>query len=453
MLGTHARSGFTRCATLVAAVAVTLTAAATSSAAGVTSAAAAPTRPGQAVATHGGHLGAAALQAPDPVETRITLERLLGNHATLTARFMRARMQSGVDLFETAEQAIVANTEEMRAAIGSVLGDGAADEFEPLWASHVEALGDYARAVSDEDDAGREEALAALADFRRRYGAFIASATGGSIAAPDAEANIGAHLDHLTGHVDAYAGGDHVAAFGLQRQAYAHMFPVAGTLAGGIGSPGGELPVAVDPLPQQVRSRLGMLLGEHFELVVEAMRSGVTGSDDFDGVAEALNGNTRDLTAALDGLFGAEVASAFAQTWAGHTELLMRYTAAFVDEDEAERRSVLGELEALRGRLATTFSELTGGALPVATVATTLTAHDGQLLDQLAAYAEEDYATAYDISFEGYHHMFDVAAALAPAIETRLLALLPQGGPQTGGGGTAGRPTVGAAPAGGWWAV
>lgn len=390
--------------------------------------------------------------AQGPVEVRVTFERLLGNHATLTARFMRARLQSGADLFETAEQALVANTEEMRAAVGSVVGEEPAAAFEELWVTHVDALADYARAVADDDGAGRDAALAALADFRQRYGAFVATATGGSVPVPTAEANIGAHLDHLTGHVDAYAAGDFAAAYQLQREAYRHMFPVAGALAGGIvATAAGESPVAADPAPQQLRSHLGMLLGEHFELAVEAMRAGVTGADDFEGAAQALNGNTRDLTTALDSLFGAGVAAAFAGTWAGHTELLVRYTAALAEGDDDARRGVLDELAGLRQRLAATFSELTRGAVPVEAVAATLTGHDEQLLAQVDAYADEDYAAAYEISFEGYRHMFDVAAALAPGIEAGLLAQLPQGGPETGGGGTSGRLPAGAAPGRGPW--
>lgn len=405
-----------------------------------------------AVAGTAGALAQAPAPTSDPVEVRVTFERLLGNHATLTARLMRARMQSGVDLFETAEQALVANTEELRSAVASVAGEASAAAFEDLWVTHVDSLADYARAVADDDGAGRDAALAALADYRRRYGAFIASATGGSVAAPAAEATIGAHLDHLTGHVDAYAAGDYAAAFQLQREAYRHMFPVAGVLASGIvATAAAESPVVADPVPQQLRSNLGMLLGEHFELAVEAMRAGVTGAEDFEGAAEALNGNTRDLTAALDSLFGADVAAAFAETWAGHTELLVRYTAALAEEDDAERRAVLSEMVAVRQRLATTFSELTRGAVPVAAATATLAGHDEQLVAQVEAYADEDYAAAYDISFEGYHHMFDVAAALAPGIEAGLLAQLPQGGPHTGGGGTAGRTPAGAAPGRGPW--
>ena len=50
---------------------------------------------------------------------------------------------------------------------------------------------------------------------------------------------------------------------------------------------------------------------------------------------------------------------------------------------------------------------------------------------------KEDFEAAYDLSYEGYQHMFDLAATLASAIQAQLAAQAPVGAAQTGGGGAA----------------
>ena len=75
--------------------------------------------------------------------------------------------------------------------------------------------------------------------------------------------------------------------------------------------------------------------------------------------------------------------------------------------------------------------------LTVDAAAQALQVHDEQLVEQIEAYAAEDYEAAYQVAFESYQHIFDTAAALADAIEAHVGPQLPVGGVATGGGGTA----------------
>ena len=100
------------------------------------------------------------------------------------------------------------------------------------------------------------------------------------------------HVDQLLEQVDAYAAEDYERAFQLERECYAHMFPLGKALAAGIATgEGTELPAEFDSPAAELQSQLGMTLGEHAELAVDAMRSGVSGLPDFPAAAGALDQN------------------------------------------------------------------------------------------------------------------------------------------------------------------
>jgi hypothetical protein len=63
--------------------------------------------------------------------------------------------------------------------------------------------------------------------------------------------------------------------------------------------------------------------------------------------------------------------------------------------------------------------------------------HDKHLIDQVNAYAADDYAKAETLQLAGYQQMLGVANTLVGAIQRTVKPGLPKGGAQTGGGGTA----------------
>ena len=74
--------------------------------------------------------------------------------------------------------------------------------------------------------------------------------------------------------------------------------------------PAGDHPPAagqsaeLDAPSWRLRSELTRLLVEHVGLALSALRAGATRSPDFPAAVTALNGNTSDVTAAVDSLFG-----------------------------------------------------------------------------------------------------------------------------------------------------
>jgi hypothetical protein len=364
-----------------------------------------------------------------------TFEELLGHHVFLMARSMRTQALNQPDSDQAFQDALVSNTDQLSAAIGSLYGEQHTAPFRQLWYQHVFLLLGYARSVAQGNSAARDDAKSGLEQYRTDYGAFIESMTAGAIPAGTAADNLRAHLEHLTSYIDAYIAGDYATAYAVQRAGYAHMFPTAATLASGATPPApGESPTPPGGPAERLRSNLSMLLGEHFALAVDLTRSALSGAADFNALAGVLNANTHDLTAAFDTLFGAEQAKAFNQLWASHIDVIVRYTVAVAQADTAQQQAAIGELAQVAQTLGTSFSQLTRGAVAVNDAVALLTTHDDQLVGEVNAFAAKDYHTAHRLSFDGYNHMFDTADALAAGVETAATGNLPVGGIQTGGG-------------------
>lgn len=389
-------------------------------------------------AAHAVHEIAAQPAATGAVELRAKLEQFLGQHAILTVRLTRARLRDDGDLAQAADAALSKNTEDMGQLIGSVYGADAADDFEELWFEHVTYLFNYARGVADGDAEIQAEARTKLDDYTGKLSEFLATATNQAVPASAARSALQMHADMLLQQTDAYARGDYDRAFALERESYAHMFPLGKTLAAGIvtGS-GAALPEDFDSPARQLQSSLGMALGEHAELAVDAMRSGLSGAPDFLAAAAALDANTREITAVVESIFGAEGASAFMTLWADHIDAFVSYTQALAAGNNAQRDAARARLEQFNANFAAFLSTATQDRLGAPALADAFVMHEDFLLRQINAYAQRDYSTAHQLSFDAYQHMFALAAQLATAIGETVAAQSPLGGAQTGHGGMA----------------
>jgi hypothetical protein len=235
------------------------------------------------------------------VELRAQLEQLLGQHAFLAVRLTRSRLRGDEDLAQSADAALSKNTADLGELIGSVYGADAAKQFEQLWFRHVTYLFNYARGVADNDAAVKSKARRDLDDYTTALSAFVETATKKAIPASVLAPKLQMHVDQLLEQVDAYAAEDYKRAFAVERESYAHMFPLGKALAAGIVTgEGTALPADFDSPERELQSQLGMLLGEHAELAVDAMRSGFSNFADFPAAAAALDQNTRELTGMIE---------------------------------------------------------------------------------------------------------------------------------------------------------
>ena len=165
---------------------------------------------------------------PSAVGLRVALNQLLAEHAYLAANATQRGLE-GSDAFTPAAEALEANTVDLGDAIGSLYDADAQATFLELWRAHIGFFVDYTTATAGGDDAAKTKAGEDLAGYARDFGAFLAGAT--DLPADALEAELGMHIMHLAGAVDAYAAEDWATAYAETRTAYAHMGTTADTLA------------------------------------------------------------------------------------------------------------------------------------------------------------------------------------------------------------------------------
>lgn len=375
---------------------------------------------------------------PSAEELRLRLEQSLGHHSILMVRLMRGALNPRPDFGQAATAALGRNTDELAAEVESVYGTAAGQDFKRLWAEHIVSLYDYARGLAEDNSDAQSRAKAALDQYVSRYGAAIASLTRGKLPADVVAKGVRMHIDELLQAADAYAARDYALAYKREREAYAHMFTTGRGLAAAAASQAtGELPAGFDAPPERLRSTLGLLLGEHMQLTVDATRAIIGKSAEFEQAAAALNGNTRDIAQAADGVFGREQAARFSNLWAGHINAVVSFATAHLERDGAREARARADLDRIARDVAAFLSATARGKVAARTAAAAIQQHDEQLLAEVVAFAAGDFTTAHNISYDGYNHMFDIARVFAAAIEGKVTAQIPRGGAATGWGGVA----------------
>jgi hypothetical protein len=401
-----------------------------------------PSRPSPAVApvtTVAAHHAAPSAAAPaagaTPQELRGQFEQLLGQHALLAVRLTRSEVSKTQDFRQVAEASLEENTNALSQLVSSAYSGSDGGRFKQLWQGYVTSIATYAEAATSKDAAAKQAARADLKEYCDDWGAWLAQASNGQVEAAKAEATATARIEELVRQVDAYAAGDYDRAYQTGRQAYQKTFTAGGTLAK--ASLSGKAAAGLDAAPEQLRSAFAMLLGEHMELVIDAQRASFAGSEEFQAAAAQVNANTSTLAEAMGAIVGPAKAAEFESAWANHVEGLMAYAAAVAAKDEAAKKTALENLRGFGARLALYFSDIVNNRLPVDALSEALSVHDKHLLEQIDAYAANDYGKSQQLQLAGYEQMLGVANTLVGAIQRTVEAKMPVGGSQTGGGGTA----------------
>ena len=181
------------------------------------------------------HDHAALVQASDRAEElRVTLDRLLGEHALLAIAATR-KGYSGDRDFAASAAALDRNSVELANVIGSAYGRKARNEFlngSFKWRAHIGFFVDYTVALKKGNRAGQRRAVNNLRGYIGSFSGFLATATG--LPANAVRSSITEHVMQLKGQLDAYARGRYTAAYRLERAAYRHMFMTGDTLAAAI---------------------------------------------------------------------------------------------------------------------------------------------------------------------------------------------------------------------------
>ena len=375
------------------------------------------------------------------VQLRTGLEELFGEDAFAGIRVIRSRLRDGADFTQAAVSALSRNSDDLTMLLGRVYGSARVAEFGRLWESQEEGLVAYARAASQHGQAAKAAKAAArhqLMAFPGRIAQNLRDLTSGKVTAAAIRSQLSTHINDLIHFANAYAAHNYASAYRIEQVDYQHQFALGTLIAAKIaGGRAKRLPANFNSPLTRLQSALGELLGEHMQLVIDAMGAALRGGPEFRADAAQVNGNTTQLAGAFGVLFGPQSGAAFTRVWGEHVDALVSYSGAVATKNQKSEAKARAQLGAFEHHLSRFLSTSTDGRLTAPALAGVLHMHDTELVAQLNAYARGNYATAYQIGYEGYLHMFAVAQALSDAIGPTIAARLPKGGAQTGGGGMA----------------
>lgn len=167
-------------------------------------------------------------------ELRVTLDRLLGEHAKLAINATRKGYDGDKD-FAASAAALDRNSVELANVIGSAYGRKARNEFlngKFKWRPHIGFFVDYTVALKKRDRAGQRKAVDNLNGYIGSFSGFLAKAT--NLPPNAVRASITGHVKLLKRQIDLYSRGRFAQAYAVERQAYKHMFMTGDTLAAAI---------------------------------------------------------------------------------------------------------------------------------------------------------------------------------------------------------------------------
>lgn len=372
---------------------------------------------------------AAVAAAPDfelpAVQIRIKTDRALAEHAFLVIEAMRTSAEGADDEFEAAAAALEENTVAIEDLVAEVATREEADAFGREWRNHIAYLVDYARAVSNGDTDAEELAGHQLHTYSSAFSSLLVDAFP-SLPKDVVESLVAEHVAQLE-EVTSLVEGDYETAFPAIRETYAHMFAIGDGLTTGFltrlgpGTEGRE--TAFSPA-MDMRLTLDRLFGEHTYLAATVMRATVDGGPHLDAAIDALNANSADLAEQIAKIYGEDAGVAFRTLWDRHIDNYLDYVTATTEGDQRGQEAALDALSAYRSD----FSRFLADANPLLdaeALESLLAVHTNHLVDQVTAYAEDDYTSAFETLRHAYAQTEDLAAGLAGAIADQFPRLFP----------------------------
>lgn len=403
--------------------------------------------------SHGGHSASSESSmetstATPAAELRITLDTALTEHAFLAIETMR-KGADGAEDFDQASAALLANSDDIAAAVTSVYGEEGGAAFLEIWNSHIGYFVDYVVATGEGNQEAKDQALASLEEYKQEQATFFDTATEGRLPADAVLEGLNMHVDQLVMAFDDYVAGDFEAAYMGERESIHHMSMFAESLSIAIADQFPDVFEGTNPDTPAIdlRAQLNMTFTEHAGLAAMAMQDGADGAESFDQASAALLANADDLSAAVGSVYGEEAGAQFSEIWNSHIGYFVDYVTATGEGNAEAQDQAKADLDAYIIEQAALLDAATEGRIPAADFEAGLTAHVDQLLVAFDSYVAGDYETAYSSIREAYAHMTMPAAGLSAAIvdqfpEEFSAAEMPSEMPATGMGGTADPGTI-----------
>ena len=171
-----------------------------------------------------------------------------------------------------------------------------------------------------------------------------------------------------------------------------------------------------DATPREVRARFEQLLGQHALLAVRQARSEVAMAPDLKTVVDtSLAANAGALRQLVTTTYDGAKAAEFEQLWKGYTDELASYAQASATGNSTGVQEARAALLAHCDDWGAWLEDASGGRVEAATATKNAKARVGQLMGQVDAYADRDYAEAYKLERQAYQGTYGTGTTLAKA--------------------------------------
>ena len=165
-----------------------------------------------------------------------------------------------------------------------------------------------------------------------------------------------------------------------------------------------------------LRQTLDRLFSEHVLLAASATGAALGGrQDEFKAAADALDGNSKDIAAAIGSVYGQSAADAFLPLWRNHINLVVNYTTGLATKDKAKSDKAVQDLIAYT-KVFADFLTKADPNLDNAATAKMVEYHILTLKAVIDAQANGDPTQVYTALRTARAHMSMFAESLATAI-------------------------------------
>lgn len=169
------------------------------------------------------------------VDLRVGLNNLLREHVSVSLDATRAIASDSPQYqIDAATASQLANSDALAAAVGTVYGEEAQNQFSEQFREHIIESNKYAQAVADGDEQAKEAALMELQEYLNDLAGLLAGATG----LPEEAVYdlLNEHEQLINESTTAFSEGDYSRSYEVERQALEQASGIADTLAEAIVS-------------------------------------------------------------------------------------------------------------------------------------------------------------------------------------------------------------------------
>jgi hypothetical protein len=344
------------------------------------------------------------------------LDQLLREHVDLTVNVVQTAITKGVSSANTkaALAALDQNTQGLGAAIGSVYGSAAQQQFLKLWRAHIGYFVNYTIGVATHDSAKVATAQRDLAGYTAQFSKFISGAT--KLPAAAVAADLKGHVSTLEAAINAIVAKKPDAGLKIE-MAGMHMDGTAQVLAQGIVASKG-ISGKVTGAGSSLRAALTGLLVQHVAATAFVVQTAVANggnlkAPEVKGAISALTDNTNQLGTAIGSVYGSAAKTEFLKLWNAHIGYFVSYTLGQATHNAKMVATAQKDLDGYISK----FSTFMAGAtkLPASAVAADLRGHVSTLETAINAIVAGSPKASTDLLM-AENHMAGTAAVLAQGI-------------------------------------